>query len=230
MTAKNVPIEERTVTDCDLCNELNGKDCRFTKMYQKHIKSRVIFQTSNFAVIPTIGQIVEGHALVLPFKHYTAIGGLPRGKILELENLLDLVNGAIISAYGVQPIFFEHGTACEGKESGGCGIYHMHLHVVPLPNGVNFQTSIGLPLKEIASLFELQDIISEGRSYLLYIDQANNKFVSENECLPSQYMRKKLAETLGSKDWDWRGYQREERLALTYDKLSKAMAERWLYR
>jgi diadenosine tetraphosphate (Ap4A) HIT family hydrolase len=226
MTDKDLSIRGRTMKECDLCNELNGKDCRFTTIYQQHIRSRIIFQTSNFAVIPTIGQIVEGHILILPFKHYTSIGGLPCSEISELENLLNFVKGTILSSYGAQPVFFEHGTACESKESGGCGIYHMHLHTVPLPNGVDLQSSIGVPLREIASLFELQAIISEGKSYLLYIDQANNKFVSENQRLPSQYMRKKLAEVLGSKYWDWRSYQREERLILTYNKLSKAMIKR----
>jgi diadenosine tetraphosphate (Ap4A) HIT family hydrolase len=227
MLEKRIIIEKWFHGKCDLCDELNGKDCYFGTLYQQHMNNRIILSTPNFAVIPTIGQIAEGHVLILPFKHYTSIGSLPGEMILELELLVDFVKETIISSYGVEPIFFEHGTACEGKENGGCGIYHMHLHAVPVKSGVNLQMSMALPLRRIDSFAELQGIISKGRSYLLYIDQANNKFVNDsNERIPSQYMRKKLAEALGSKDWDWRSYQREERLILTYNKLSTAVAER----
>jgi diadenosine tetraphosphate (Ap4A) HIT family hydrolase len=225
MTENDSLVRERTTTECDLCNEINGKDCYFVALYQHQMRNRIVFRASDFAVMPTIGQIVEGHVLVLPFQHYTSIGGLPHSQISELEGLLGLLKRTILSSYGVQPVFFEHGTACEDKESGGCGIYHMHLHAVPLPNGINLKTSISLPMREITSLFELKGIISAGRSYVLYIDQADNKFVSENARLPSQYMRKTLADALGSRNWDWRTYEREERLVSTFDKLSKAMAE-----
>lgn len=226
MKEKDPHSIETVSEECDLCNELNGKDCSFTKIYQNEMRSRVIFQTTNFAVIPTIGQIVEGHTLILPFKHYTSIGGLPAVRILELETLIEMVKDAIASSYGVQPLFFEHGTVGNGKESGGCGIYHMHLHAVPIPSAVNFQALISFPIKKIDSFFKLQEIISKGSSYLLYVDQASNKFVIENEHLPSQYMRKKLAEAIGSEDWDWKSCQREERLVLAYDRLSKAMSQK----
>jgi diadenosine tetraphosphate (Ap4A) HIT family hydrolase len=223
MIKKKLNIEEQLQNECDLCNELEGKDCYFRAIYQQDMRERIIFRTTNFAVIPTIGQIVEGYVLILPFKHYTAIGALPDELYAELEALMDFTKKAIISTYGVKPIFFEHGVPYEGGESGGCGVYHMHLHVVPLNYEVNFQASIPLPFKRIASLYQLQDIISEGRSYLLYIDQEGNKFLNDSDHIPSQYMRRKLAEVLGSKDWDWRSFQKEERLIMTYKKLSKIM-------
>jgi len=35
-----------------------------------------------------------------------------------------------------KPVIFEHGAKC--STGGGCGIYHAHLHVVPLPERINY--------------------------------------------------------------------------------------------
>lgn len=224
MTTYSEAKNKKKNDDCDFCNELNGLDCYFLKLYKQQMKDRIILKSGNFAVLPTIGQITEGHVLILPFKHYTSIGGLPRAQISELDTLMNEIRKRIVSRYGVNPVFFEHGTVCEGKESGGCGIYHMHLHTVPLSNQIDFLKFVDLPLRKIRSLFELRRIISKGRSYVLYVDQLNNMFVSEKEHLQSQYMRQKLAVALGLGNWDWRQSQKEERLILTYKRLLQTIA------
>lgn len=100
----------------------------------------------------------------------------------------------------------------------------MHLHAVPWSNGNSIKASIDLPLKEIQSLNKLQEVVLRGNSYLLFIDQEDRKYIAENVRLPSQYMRRKLAEHICAKDWDWRIYQEEERLIRTYKKLSSTTA------
>src|SRR5712692_9184494 len=63
---------------CDFCNEFSGElENSFAARYQSAPQSRVLLSTANFRVVPSLGQIVEGHLLIVPASHFTSIADVP---------------------------------------------------------------------------------------------------------------------------------------------------------
>ncbi|HTU33069.1 MAG TPA: hypothetical protein VMF66_04635 [Candidatus Acidoferrum sp.] len=121
-------------------------------------------------------------------------------------------------------IVFEHGTRFEGV--GGCGIYHAHLHVVPIgaiPDPVTILKS-KFPFQEFDSLEELGPRSRDLPTYLFYRDLEGRLYLFDTGPLPSQYMRKILADALHEENWDWRTARREDRLLATTERLSPHFA------
>jgi diadenosine tetraphosphate (Ap4A) HIT family hydrolase len=207
-------------TGCDFCNELQGKsDNSFRRIYRDEPASRVLYRSNNFAVIPSLGQILEGYLLVLPIKHFKALGDLSRLLLEEFAAVSECVGKILRDQYGPY-ILFEHGTRSEGV--GGCGIYHAHLHAVPLaqvPDPVDALTST-FPCAKLAQVNEIGERSAGLPAYLFYQDSNARLYLFDTGPLPSQYMRKVLADALGGKDWNWRDAEREERLLATTRRLS----------
>ena len=88
-----------------------------------------MFESDNFVVFPSLGQIVEGYLLIAPKKHYIGVSGIPKELYPELEEVCKKVRNKLSEVYCV-PLFFEHGPHKESK--GGCCIDHAHIHAVPV--------------------------------------------------------------------------------------------------
>jgi hypothetical protein len=73
---------------------------------------------------------------------------------------------------------------------------------------------------ELAHMDEMCELSAGLSSYLLYQDSDGRRYVFDTGPLPSQYMRKILATSLGEEDWDWRNAGREERLLATIERLA----------
>lgn len=196
---------------CEFCNEFSDQNSvRFTKIYEGLANTRIVAKTDNFVAIPTLGQLFEGSLLILPVSHIESCAGI---SITLLDEFCALVDDALlfVTKYG-DPIFFEHGASeCTG---GGCGIYHAHLHIVPLPRQVepvqllpDYQSSV-LTLKEaLTALDKCCNYLLVGNTqYTL-----SNDITSETSRYPSQYFRRLLTEKFElNKSWDWRTYQQPE--------------------
>jgi diadenosine tetraphosphate (Ap4A) HIT family hydrolase len=212
----------KELSQCDFCDEFSGgHNNAFSRRYGSDPRGRTVFETQNFKVLPSLGQIVEGHVLVVPVRHYTALADMPSPLTEEVADLADHVRIALSANYG-SCLLFEHGS--RGVCSGGCGIYHAHLHAVPLREE---SEPVSL-LKErfgYRKLGSIGDIASESNgtdSYLYYEDLHSNRYIFDVEYLPSQYMRRLMAEALGKDEWDWRKCGREEALLSTITRLSQA--------
>jgi hypothetical protein len=70
------------------------------------------------------------------------------------------------------------------------------------------------PHRSINSLFELNDAASN-TSYLYYEDSSGHPSLFFPTVLPSQYMRRLIAEAAGISQWDWRRSGREDALLAT---------------
>jgi diadenosine tetraphosphate (Ap4A) HIT family hydrolase len=210
-----------TLIRCDFCNELSGgSENSFGRIYGEHLGNRILSRSSQFAVIPSLGQIVEGYLLVLPINHFKALGDLPGALLQEFAAICERVGITLKDQYGPY-ILFEHGTRSEGV--GGCGIYHAHLHAVPLaevPDPVDI-LKLRFPYAELTHLNEIGKRSAGLSSYLFYQDSHSKLYLFDTGPLPSQYMRKLLADALGNQDWDWRTAGREERLLATIQRLSE---------
>src|SRR6266853_4685409 len=82
-------MSKRITPDCELCAEIAGPPSRFSAIYCELLSSRVLAQTANFLVIPSLGQLGDAHLMVVSRGHETAtanLGGDKREEMLWLVN------------------------------------------------------------------------------------------------------------------------------------------------
>ena len=90
-----------------------------------------LYETEHFAVIPSLGSIVEGWLLIIPKEHYLSYGYIESQALLdELKKLIDYVGGIVKQVYG-DYVIFENGAYCSNKLVG-CGVDYAHIHIVPI--------------------------------------------------------------------------------------------------
>lgn len=204
---------------CDFCDELSGGSDNACALRYGHSNfGRVVARTRLFRVFPSLGQLAEGHVLIVPTRHICALADLSGPDVQELDRLYGTVRAALRSIYG-SCIFFEHGVRREG--AGGCGIDHAHMHAVPVAaDGVLSVLRLKFQGVRINSLDAISSSIPESSSYLFFETASGDRFVFEVDHLPSQYMRQLVAKSLGSDNWDWRACHYEPELIATIQRLS----------
>ena len=197
---------------CEFCTEFqtDDKQARFRQLYQEIVSSRIVLQTEHFVAVPTIGQLFEGSLLILPKEHIETCASL---NVDVREEMFDLLNEAMVRCkpFGI-PIFFEHGAT--SATGGSCGIYHAHLHVIPLPKEVDIKLLFPESVCSKANLLETLKALSESRHYLLF---GNEDMVLSRDLeaspgnFPSQFFRRRLTDYFClDKSWDWRMYSHVE--------------------
>ena len=214
-----------SIEQCDFCNEFSGgTDNSFSQVYRERLNTRILFRSADFAIVPSMGQIVEGYLLIIPLSHYTSVADMPPDLIHELSDLCDGVRSFLSKIYG-GCLFFEHGV--RGIDSGGCGIDHAHLHAVPLahPSEPIDALRKAFSLKAINGIHEIANQGTLNSSYLFYEGLNGRSWITPVEFIPSQYLRKQLAETIGTNLWNWRDCGIEETLIRSVARLSKTLGD-----
>lgn len=210
---------------CDFCEEIHSRYCQFGRLYEGRLKSRQILATKTFVVMPTIGQLTSDHVLIVSRKHFTAARQLNEPQLAELDMLM----GSLDAYYQRLPhevasIAFEHGTPSSGQ-SGGCGISHLHVHMLPVPKHIDVFRSVAaeFEFRQIESLRDVADSVSEEQAYLFYRSQFGEKLVAPARGLPSQYLRREIARALGLANWNWRSCGLEDGLIRTVVQMRRAI-------
>jgi len=190
---------------CEFCSELGGHpDNRFRQIYGDSIATRVVAETSRFVAIPTLGQIFPGSLLIVPRLHIETCAQLDLAAQRELWEFVRSVSSTL-EQFG-EPVFFEHGaTECSG---GSCGIYHAHLHVVPLPLRISPNSLFREHRASASDLLQALDQLTICNHYLLIGNQESVVYAAVNslaERPQSQYFRRYLSERFCvNKPWNWR--------------------------
>ena len=194
---------------CEFCSEFsNHSNCTFNQIYSGLVENRILSESYSFLVIPTIGQLFKFSLLIIPKKHVETLSDLSETKLVELEKVYSQISFAL-SSYG-SVVAFEHGG--RAIYGGGCGIYHAHLHLVPLPQKTSTSSFLEDP-EQHNSLIEAFKNVKSSKEYLLAIDNDSSivtldlSYGIKKSKYPSQYFRRKLSEYFKlSKPWDWRKY------------------------
>jgi diadenosine tetraphosphate (Ap4A) HIT family hydrolase len=200
--------------DCEFCDEFAGGNANsFAILYANELANRTIIEQDGFRALPSLGQIVPGYLLLVPNHHYRALADMSQEELNAAEALKTGLADQMRFTFG-DCLFFEHGART--PESGGCGITHAHLHIVPFPAEKDpVEEVIGaFPFEKVSNLRDLKRV-QRGKSYLYYESVRGNRYVFYPPFIPSQYIRRLLAEALGIQGWDWRQSGREERLLRT---------------
>ena len=208
-----------------------GNCCQLGEILTKE-SDRVLYETDNFFVAPTLGQIdIEGYLLILSKECDRGIGDIPEKLYKELEEVIETTRKVIKSEYGLNSRLFEHGPKICSIRGGGC-LDHAHLHVIP---GIDVISDLSLELMAgldtIGQLFRTERIDSFKRAGEIYNAQKNSYMIVEstygqrvivdvNFHIPSQYLRRLVADKMGSDKWDWRRFPCEETMGRTVDRLS----------
>lgn len=165
----------------------------------------VLHETDGFIVTPSIGALVPGYCLVLPTTHVRSIGHLPLQQLCRLEVLLDDVATRLARGFGGRVLYYEHGPVSVERPAGSCAD-HAHLHVVPVPDGVDLATRFRADFDAypIAGLGALGRQVERNESYLLLGEHGGDVLLSDAGRVVSQHFRRVLAAQLGRHDeWDW---------------------------
>ena len=182
--------------------------------------NKIIYESDNFVVVPTLGSLVEGWLLIVTKEHFLCMGALPDTFRKEIEAVVDFTSNAITHSFNT-PTIFEHGPSREGSDIG-CGIDHAHLHLVPLKFSLLAQARKSKELNELVwshsrdDFHQLQNLHRQGKSYL-YIKEPNSESVyCTPEAVPCQSLRRIIARTIGIESaYDYNKYHFESNVERT---------------
>lgn len=206
------------VSCCRLGAELNSRE-------------KVLYESDNFFVIPTIGQMgIEGYLLLCSKEHFIGVGDVPAQYESELEEVLKTTRGVLSEHYNSDVLVFEHGPRIGCHRGGGC-LDHSHLHILPI--SINLIESMALNLlnalqvkdyskiERIDSFGRLRDLYSSQEASYMFVESCDLKrYVTEvNFVIPSQYLRQIIALNIGATDWDWRSNPDHETVDRTVNNL-----------
>jgi len=162
--------------------------------------------------MPTIGQLFSGSLLLLPELHVEVCADLLPDDRSSLFKTIETATD-VLSQIG-NPLILEHGARRDS--SFGCGIYHAHLHIVPIPRPVVFDEIMPPDATTFATMNEALDYAKEESSYLLCRDGlgtivAARQSTSHSHYFTSQYFRRRLCQLFPAcGSWDWRTYSEPE--------------------
>lgn len=200
---------------CCLCSNLVSADSSVPW-------NRPLRESENFVVIPSLGSLVEGWALIVPKKHFICIGAFPNDLFRELEQTKSAVAQTLSQHYG-QVCAFEHGPNSVNRQVG-CGVDHAHLHLVPLDFDLR-KAAEGFTPSELhwtpATLNSCRTVFRGGWDYL-YIEQPlGHGYIAAHKALGSQILRKAVAAHLGvPEEFNWRDFPQFETISRTIRTLS----------
>lgn len=203
--------ERAIMLGCEFCTELDQREpSRFSSIYGHHVRSRIIARYKGFVAIPTLGQLFPGSLLVLPTEHIETCAQLPANRLEALSRFIDALTPKL-RKFG-DPIYFEHGSTARAAAS--CGIYHAHIHLVPLPYKLAINEIFPEHTRKTLSLGECLTNLCAVDHYLIIgdISAALYDIVSGTERqFPSQFFRRRLTEIFSlNRYWDWRTYRGPE--------------------
>lgn len=195
---------------CEFCEEFAGKAPRLEKLYGSMLPTRIIARTDRFVALPTLGQLFTGSVLILPLAHVETCALLSSDERRELDEFAADV-ALRVRKFG-EPIMFEHGAL--RRTGGGCGIYHAHLHIVPVPK---ITAATALFPEHQCRATNLLDALHElqGTDEYLLINAGDQTLFSDlggqTGKYPSQFFRRRIAEHFHLElPWDWRAYAEAE--------------------
>jgi ATP adenylyltransferase len=177
-----------------------GLPCRFCPNNGHDLV--VLDQPGGFA-IPSYGALVEGWLLLVSTRHIHALSELSEEEWSDFDCLREAAIARVENHYG-PTVSFEHGAAGSGRMAG-CGVDHAHMHIVPIQT--DLRSAIAAISHDVGT-FAWQAAkcrpTNEGASDYIWLADATGTWITESQGLPSQVVRRAIANQLGEATWDWK--------------------------
>jgi len=199
---------------CAICEELSASPrTRLSGALSDDAISNAILTTSDhFAVIPSVGPLVLGHSLVVTREHSNnVIASLSDYESHDLRNICECSMTVLLDRCpGLQLLCFEHGSK-RGPRHSLCSTSHGHIHLVPLSttDAMAVLDSVGGQGLEVQDFHELSDSIGRMEEYIVAFCLMQDRdelrgVIRDASHVPSQYLRRLVADRLGIAAWDWK--------------------------
>jgi histidine triad (HIT) family protein len=108
-----------------------GQNCIFCKIVDGNISARIISEDDNAIAFLDAFPLAEGHALIIPTKHYSKIQDMSREHLSAIFDMLRTVTAPIEEASGVKASTI----AIHNGIEAGQEILHVHIHIIPRISG-----------------------------------------------------------------------------------------------
>jgi diadenosine tetraphosphate (Ap4A) HIT family hydrolase len=194
------PVEiEEEFDGCRLCWALSPAGQR--------VRANALLALSDeYAVVPALGSLVDGHVLVVSRQHRGSMATLDAEELERLPVQLHAVLRGLRAA-GLRWTIFEHGASYSRGPASSC-IAHLHLHVLPLQFDLaaEIESRLRVPALHLASFTDLANHKDVG-GYIFVTNALGRNHLFMPEAYSSQYVRQVIAARLGrASSWDWRQF------------------------
>jgi diadenosine tetraphosphate (Ap4A) HIT family hydrolase len=200
---------------CRLCDALSGRldDGEFRPC------DTILYRTTSFVLLPAIGPLIDGHAMIVSKKHFTSLTAMSEESLAEYAALTQMLRD--LPTIGSNLLEAEHG-GITGDLAGGC-IAHTHINILPgLASSVELFTTTLSSLSTLTSIEELKQV---GAPYIMIRGIEQHVRLFEARGLPTQFIRRTLAVQLGVADWNWRTAPEPEGVQRTINFWNIALAD-----
>lgn len=214
---------------CTICDELRlvGRSRLAEALGDCRIQNAVLCSSRNYVIIPSIGPLAIGHALLVTRDHKKSImHSTAAEQLSEIGRLLHtLFESEIVRrTSGETLLCFEHGTT-ETRDVDLCSTSHAHLHVLPLKETLVADVWRALGQQSEVEQRTLEGMCSTASRFREYIacfefsasSAVRKGLVFDASDRPSQFMRCLIMRCLGEKNWDWKVDPRASILRETVD-------------
>jgi diadenosine tetraphosphate (Ap4A) HIT family hydrolase len=194
----------RWTDECDFCLEISGSSSStFYRYYSELAPSRILASSEHFLAWPTLGQVLPGSFLIIPRDHVETMASLTGAFLDELREFVAELRTLMDPG---QIVIYEHGARSDF--GGGCGIYHAHIHLSPVPDHVAAAEVFDAEFLPAADYFEACAALHDSSQYLIFAGDHGAGYIDVeggSREFPSQYFRQRLSALMGTDyPWDWR--------------------------
>ena len=103
-------------------------ECVFCQIIRKQLPASIIYEDKQVIAFLSNHPVNEGHALVLPKKHYENIYEISEYEVAYLFKVVKRVAHAVRDAISAEGIRVVQNNGCEA----GQVIFHLHVHIIPM--------------------------------------------------------------------------------------------------
>lgn len=194
------------ISPCHLCAQIMGdaqNDLISKTLNEDEYQQRVAMETESFVVIPSLGPLAEGHMLLCTRGHLASFAEIPKKCYDDYNDARASLKACLEQHYEASIWIFEHGMGLFGGRQL-CTVDHAHMHFVPLPKDFKLKNRFLQNWISFDGTIANMKLRSNGQEYL-YLQTPDGHFMSDvDSTIPSQYLRKIIAEGQGNHDWNWR--------------------------
>lgn len=199
------------INNCPFCKEyLHPNAGQFYVEVGRTIgcESRVLLETQNWYVIPTLGSLTVGYVLLVAKEHHLSLANLSNELFDEMLQLKKQVEEFLYNKFGMRCLVFEHGVT-DAVSKGASSVDHVHVHILPFPKPIWQDIAADIPKVHFEVVSGYMELYSSWQknlpnSYLLFQDTDQSiYYLPDASNMPSQLFRKCLAPYLKADQWDW---------------------------
>jgi len=187
--------------DCCFCDGL----FKLNKSIGVAAEESIIYEDEHIFVTPDIAPVHDGHFLIVTKGHVSSFGNANDLMFASLEKAKEYMKNHVFMDNSV--FFFEHGAVLE-KMAGAC-IDHAHMHVIPLPSGINIEEfiSVFVPSKKFdANRENLVKCAKEKQPYIFYEISGDRPWYYPVQFLPHQFFRMMVCYHFSNNEFKWRAH------------------------